>query len=355
MVLYGVDVHGSYQAGISFPRLAAEGYSFAVVKATEGTGFRAPRFREWVRAARSAGLVAGAYHWLKAGDGAAQARFFHGDVAAAGGPAGMLIQLDCEDDASLGTLRAWAAEWRRLTGDHPFLIYTGGWWWRPRGWPGAGVTPYLWASHYLWDPAAGQAARGTAAQLYPRVPAGWWVPGYGGWTSATILQFTDRGNAGGLAANVDLNAFRGTREQLLALTRAGAPAPIPGGAVEAADRVNYVIEQWRRPEGSQTVGGRFINGLIRNVAEVQDRLARVESKVDALGTAFAALAEQMQTGGGELDTAAVLNRIDERAGEDAAVAAAQAAQLAELQAQVSELTTERDELRARLAADRPQG
>ncbi|HET6213151.1 MAG TPA: GH25 family lysozyme, partial [Micromonosporaceae bacterium] len=76
MVLFGVDVHGVYQAGISFSRLASEGYSYAVIKATEGTNFRPVNFEAWVAATRAAGMIPGGYHFLRAGDGAAQARFF---------------------------------------------------------------------------------------------------------------------------------------------------------------------------------------------------------------------------------------------------------------------------------------
>jgi hypothetical protein len=36
-----------------------------------------------------------------------------------------------------------------------------------------------------------------------------------------VLQFSSKGTAGGLVANVDINAFRGSREELTALTTAG--------------------------------------------------------------------------------------------------------------------------------------
>lgn len=232
-MLYGVDVHGGFQAGISFSRLAQQGYSFAAIKATQGLSFVAPQFLDsdkgpgFVTQARQAGLIPGAYHWLDASDGAAQARHFHNLVRQAGGPAGMLIQLDCEDDGYGPQIHAWAAEWARLTGGHPFLIYSGAWWWsKPpmAGVRGVDVTPYLWDSHYLTadldtipdDPAAFAA----------RIPESWWAGRYGGWPSVAILQFTSKGDAGGLGNNVDLNATRMTREQLLALTRVSA---ITGG------------------------------------------------------------------------------------------------------------------------------
>ena len=220
-MLYGVDVHDGYQRGLSFPTLVAQGYTFAAVKLTQGLTYQRDLGDDWVRAARAAGLIPGGYHWLTSGDGAAQARNFHTKVLEAGGPEGMLIQLDCEDDGYGPQITAWAAEWRRLTGGHPFLIYSGGWWWpRTGGFRGVDVTPYLWQSHYLTADA--DTVPDDPAAFAARIPSAWWSPGYGGWSTATILQFTSRGDAGMLSNNVDLNVTTLSREQLLALTRAPA-------------------------------------------------------------------------------------------------------------------------------------
>lgn len=219
-MLYGVDVHDGYQRGLSFTTLVEQGYSFAAVKFTQGTSYARDQADEWIRAAAAAGLIPGAYHWLTAADGAAQARWFHGNLAKVGGPEGLLIQLDCEDDGYGPQMTAWAAEWNRLTGGHPFLIYSGAWWWpRTGGFNGAALTPWLWHSHYL--SADLDSLPDDPAAFAARIPADWWTPGYGGWPAATFLQFTSRGDAGGLVNNVDLNVTKLTREQLLALTTSG--------------------------------------------------------------------------------------------------------------------------------------
>lgn len=225
-MLYGVDIHARYQGGIDLALLKRQGYTFMCTKASEGTsipsagglssaGFAA-RMLEWVAEARRLGMVPGLYHWLKAGNAKYQAQFFHALVERAGGPAGMLIQLDCEDNATYPDVVEWADEWKRLTGGHPILLYTGKWWWAPRGWDGNRITPLLWDSHYLT--ADTDTIPDDPAAFAGRVPASWWTPGYGNWSAATILQFTSQGDAGSLGNNVDLNAFRGTREQLIALT-----------------------------------------------------------------------------------------------------------------------------------------
>jgi peptidoglycan hydrolase-like protein with peptidoglycan-binding domain len=70
--------------------------------------------------------------------------------------------------------------------------------------------------------------------LYQQVPSSWWKPGYGGWGEATILQFSEAGLVAG--AKIDVNAFRGTVDQLRTLTRTPTapkpPTPAPSWTKE---------------------------------------------------------------------------------------------------------------------------
>lgn len=291
-MLYGVDVHDGYQAGLSFPTLARQGYTFAAVKLTQGTGYARDLGDDWVRAARAAGLIPGGYHWLTAGNGAAQARWFHAKVVESGGPDGMLIQLDCEDNAGYADVLDWRDEWNRLTGGHPFLVYTGAWWWQPRGWSGTTVTPHLWHSHYLTADA--DTVPDDPAAFAARIPASWWVPGYGGWPTATVLQFTSKGDAGGLGNKVDLNVTRMTREQLLALTHPAGAAASTGDddMASVADTITYEIRPWTA-------------GTLQATGRIEAQLTALLAVVEQLGAAIA-------KGGGTVDTAAILAGVDER-------------------------------------------
>jgi hypothetical protein len=241
MPVYGVDIHGTYQRGMDFSMLARQGYSFAAVKASQGvTEFNSSftqQFLDWIPRIRAAGMIPGAYHWLTNADPVAQCRNFWRRLRQVGGPAGMLIQCDCEDNATIEVLRGWTAEWKRLSGGHPFLIYSGGWWWKPRGWNGAQFTPYLWQSHYL--PADADTAPDDPAAFARRIPDSWWNPGYGGWARATILQFTSRGDAGSLGNNVDLNVYPGTVAQLRAL--AGVPQSSTPPATASQRRPTMIL------------------------------------------------------------------------------------------------------------------
>lgn len=59
----GIDV-SSHQRDIDWPQVAADGFTFAYVKATEGSGFVDTHFAANWEQARAAGLTVGAYHYF---------------------------------------------------------------------------------------------------------------------------------------------------------------------------------------------------------------------------------------------------------------------------------------------------
>ncbi len=218
MVLWLVDAHNTYQAGLNVGSLAREGYSGLIVKATQGIDdYTAPvTFDCWITQAREAGMVPGAYHWLTDADPVRQVNHLLTRLVAVGGPESLLIGLDCEDSnspASADTVRAWIREWSSQTGGHQLLFYSGKWWYDPflDGFDVAQLGVKSWNSHYV-------SGSGYASVLYQSVPPEWWAPGYGGFDRSALLQFSDHGTAGGITAHVDVNAFDGTQGDLLALT-----------------------------------------------------------------------------------------------------------------------------------------
>lgn len=105
----------------------------------------------------------------------------------------------------------------------------------------------------------------------------------------------------------------------------------------------------KSPTGVQTSGGGVPRvAVYRELYDAQTRLARLESKLDSVTATLATLA-QLAAGEGDLDTAAVLARIDERAEQDAARDAAHAEQVRALTAQLTQAANERDTLNRRLA------
>jgi GH25 family lysozyme M1 (1,4-beta-N-acetylmuramidase) len=218
-MLTGIDV-SHYDPDLDYARAHREGAAFIVHKASEGTSTD-PAYTRRAPAIRTSGAVPGAYHFLRSSPSAAEqvAHF----LSVIGDPAGLLIQLDWEisgsDLAPISMARAWVAEWRRRTGDHPVLVYLPRWVWADHlgSPPGLSTLGPLWASRYLAEPPATASIADAA-----RVPTTWWA-GYGGWPAPTVLQYA--GEAGRIAGTgpADLNLFDGTLADLAVLARTPTP------------------------------------------------------------------------------------------------------------------------------------
>jgi lysozyme len=232
MVITGPDC-SRHQGVVDWAAVRRGGHTFAWCKLTDGLAYR---FVDWGRTnlpkVRAAGLVPGAYHWLDAGpngelhDPRGQARYFVAEIANAGGIAGLMCALDVElerntagsviSNPEIDSVSLFADEFRRLTNNHPLVIYTGGWYWRGIGNPtGAGLGP-LWHSEY--EPTRAEVDDGPE------------LDSYGGWTQATFWQFTsnDQGlgmDVPGVSTLCDLNIFYGDPTALAALTGVSVPAP----------------------------------------------------------------------------------------------------------------------------------
>lgn len=177
----GPDV-SNLQASVDFAQIKAAGHAFVYLKAGEGD-WTDPTFLARVKAARHAGLLVGAYHFVrpKAGrTGAQEAAFFVHRLQAAGLGKGDLrpaVDIEATELSIAGTrdyTLAFAREVQKLMGVAP-LIYTyasfnGGNW-------GAGFAPFgLWIAAYQAKP--------------PTLPAPW--------TSYAAWQFTSSAQVPGV-------------------------------------------------------------------------------------------------------------------------------------------------------------
>ena len=237
--LFGVDV-SMYQGKINWGLVKKSGLTFAVARCVREGGGIDPNYARNVDHQRKAGLIPGAYAFL-AGGGVAksQARSF---IKAVGNPKGMLVMLDVERPSahpvpSLGDVRTFVAEWKKVHPEHPLLIYGS-----------SGSVLGSMASHAdlhalgpLWLAFYRQGSGTTAKAFYDSIGANHanqWRLKMGGWAGPSIWQFTSKrvhvpgiANSKGKPRRVDTNAFRGTREQLLALTGGGA-VPIATSAAK---------------------------------------------------------------------------------------------------------------------------
>ncbi|MEU7061332.1 GH25 family lysozyme [Streptomyces sp. NPDC046197] len=217
----GLDV-SAYQETVDWSAVAADGASFAYVKATEGTSYISSRFSQQYDGAAAVGLIRGAYHFARPdkSSGSAQADYFvdHGGTWQ---PDGKTLPgvLDIEATPGLPTcygvsasatvhwIAAFDREYRHRTGRHPVINTNASWWSQCTGNSSAfAATNLLWTGSWTGTP-------------YP-LPSGW--------SRYAIWQTSDSGTFPG-----DQDVFNGTQQDLRNFAANGTytpPTPPPAGA-----------------------------------------------------------------------------------------------------------------------------
>jgi GH25 family lysozyme M1 (1,4-beta-N-acetylmuramidase) len=255
----GVDVSDAQGGAIDWGAVAKSGRAFAFIKATEGDGeghYKSPQTTfagNWARC-DAAGLLKCSYHYFRAElDGVAQAKH-HALVVKSMAAA---LQLDDGDfgpavdveDSELGKVSpaecgakvlAWCQEAATQFARRP-IVYT---------------SPDVWTQ--LVD-AASAAQIADVADLWI---AHWGVlaPGSAaGWAAPMFWQYSSDGQVDGIQAQVDLDRWHGTLDDLTRYaqhgppTRPSPPAPTPN------------------PSPSPAPGGAGASGLFRPVASARAR------------------------------------------------------------------------------------
>jgi lysozyme len=178
--------------------------SFAMIKATEGSGFTDTKFRVNWDNAHAEGLVRGAYHFYKSSKGGAvQARQFLAQLQQAGyGLCDLPPVLDLENfeggdrNVFLGEVQTWLNIVERATGRKPIISTFNTFWENELG------GPKTFGAYPLWivDPS----------HTPPNLPSGW--------SEFTFHTTSFHGTVSGIKGGADLDMFNGKKEQLLALT-----------------------------------------------------------------------------------------------------------------------------------------
>lgn len=236
MALQGIDV-SHWQGQPNWKKVKRSGIAFALIKATQGTGFTDPEFeRNWSGAA-AAGLARGAYHFGVGTPGAAQAKHFLEVVKPKEGD---LLVLDYENnpdgpDMTVSQALAFVREVEKKIGHPPIL--------------------YSFDSKFgtlAADPVLGTCCRWVAR--YGPEPATEW----------DIWQYTSSGSVGGITGRVDRNRFDGTLDKLKGLA----------GQTPA---VSYRI---RRPNGEVLPGVFTLDDALETL---RDRVIERRKKVKETG------------------------------------------------------------------------
>nr|QNJ46252.1 GH25 muramidase [Ascobolus sp.] len=196
----GFDI-SHYQSTVNFADAYSSGARFVIIKATEGTTYKDPKFSSHYTGATNAGLIRGGYHFARpaSSTGAVQAQYF---VSNGGGWSGDGLtlpgMLDLEGDCA-GLSQAGMVSWitsfvnkyKALTTRYPMIYTTNSWWNTCTG------NSQAFSANCPLVIARYNSVVGT-------------IPG--GWPYYTIWQFNDAYSYGG-----DSDTFNGAYSQLVKL------------------------------------------------------------------------------------------------------------------------------------------
>ena len=222
MQLNGIDI-ASWQAGIVPSNTSAD---FVIIKATGGTGYVNPYWREWADNVLASGKLLGLYHYANergcSGSWKAEADFFINETKAYRGK--FVPVLDWENDALLNP-PSWAASWLNYvqdkTGAKPmFYGYASN----------VNSTDYsALTKHPLWMASYLSRYDGSG---FVNNPVNTWDTG--DWPDMLCYQYTSTGRIAGYGGNLDLSAFYGTRKTWQAMCSAEVPEQKPGKPINNA-------------------------------------------------------------------------------------------------------------------------
>lgn len=211
MSMNGVDV-ASYQTGIDFSRVPCD---FAIIKATEGTGYVNPACNSQYASAKGAGKLLGLYHYATGGNAVNEANYFIDNIRNYVGSAILCIDWESGGNAAWGNMSYLEELCRQVikrTNVIP-LIYVQASEYGPVSAVAKKLNAGLWIAQYAsMDP--------TGYQSHP-----WNEGSYG----CAIRQYSSNGRLPGWGGPLDLNLAYMDKSawQRYASPSGKAPAPAP--------------------------------------------------------------------------------------------------------------------------------
>jgi GH25 family lysozyme M1 (1,4-beta-N-acetylmuramidase) len=261
----GVDV-ADYQhpngAAIGWSQVAAAGYKFAFIKATEGGYYANPYYASDLAQAKAAGLYATGYHFAvpNVSDGASQADYAlaNGGYAPDGRTLPLALDIEYNPYGSecyglstaqiVSWLSAFAAEVQRVTSQRPIIYSTADWWDTCTGGSTAFGSSPLWVAAYR--------------SADPPIPAGW--------SNWTFWQYTSRGSVPGITGYVDVSYFLQAAVRLLdpsnQQSAVGTAIQLQVSSLNAADGQPPQFAASGLPPGLSISSTGLISGTISSTA-----------------------------------------------------------------------------------------
>lgn len=199
----GIDV-SHWQGTITWPKVRAAGVEFAIIKASEGTGFVDSRFKYNWQEAKKAGIPRSAYHFFRPElDGRAQADHYLRVIASAGGGEDFVLSVDVEQPCTMkdGKCVPYPVNKFQSTVNLKRMV--------DRLEERTGRKPMIYTSYYMWRHMTTEPNWG--GDEFPL-----WVAAYNnvgpgqlpkGWTDWTVWQYSSNGKIDGINGNVDLDKW----------------------------------------------------------------------------------------------------------------------------------------------------
>ncbi|MEC8818511.1 MAG: glycoside hydrolase family 25 protein [Planctomycetota bacterium] len=205
----GIDV-SHYQGAIDWSRVEGAGIEFAYIKATQGTRWVDPRFKENWKAVAGTSIRRGAYHFLEPDvDGTRQAKHFLATVELEAGDLLPVVDVETPGPDLATNLERFLAEVRRQKG-YEAMIY---------------VSPAFWNDHLAgrretpWPNPLWVAEYGVSTPKATR--------GIGPWI---IWQYTQDGRVEGIEGPVDRDRARTVATHDPGKERRAGPEADPSGS-----------------------------------------------------------------------------------------------------------------------------
>ena len=207
MALNGIDI-ASYQAGLDFSKVPCD---FAIIKATQGTGYTNPDCVRAVEQAMSLGKGVGVYHYISGGNAVAEANFFINSILNWIGK--VMICLDWELDQN----SAWGDESYLEQVINQVIARTG-------------VPPMIYAPASRYNQVAEVAKRHNCglwiAQYADNNPTGYQnTPWNEGAYTCAIRQYSGFGRLNGWNGDLDLDKFYGSLDDFRKYYGSSSSAP----------------------------------------------------------------------------------------------------------------------------------
>lgn len=207
MALNGIDI-ASYQAGLDFSKVPCD---FAIIKATQGTGYTNPDCVRAVEQAMSLGKGVGVYHYISGGNAVAEADFFINSIL--NWISKVMICLDWELDQN----SAWGDESYLEQVINQVIARTG-------------VPPMIYAPASRYNQVAEVAKRHNCglwiAQYADMNPTGYQnTPWNEGAYTCAIRQYSGSGRLNGWNGDLDLDKFYGSLDDFRKYYGSSSSAP----------------------------------------------------------------------------------------------------------------------------------